>query len=67
MYMVKGCQENKGVLPHTGSNLSRLVSFLALKLPSATEINSYPGLQQWEAVSGPSLPWQSAALAQSHE
>lgn len=67
MYMVKGCQENKVVLPRTKTNLSRPVSFLALKLHSATEINSYPRLQQWEAVSYPSLPWQFAALAQSHE
>lgn len=67
MYMLKGCREKKIVLPHTGTNLSRPGSFLALKLPNATEINSYPHLQQWEAVSGPSLPWQSAALAQSRE
>lgn len=68
MFLLKGCLEKKKiVLPHTGTNLSRPGSFLALKLPNAPEINSYPHLQQWEAVSGPSLPWQSAALAQSHE
>lgn len=40
---------------------------LALKLPDATEINSYHHWQQWQAVSGPSLPWQIAALAQNHK
>ena len=39
MYKLKGCWENKVVLPHAGTGPGRPGSSLALKLPNATVIN----------------------------